>query len=57
MSSMSKTPIDPKDIRKGDLIRWEDPEAGEVEEWRSRFDHPPHRAWGQHYLLKREANR
>lgn len=48
---MNATPIDPADIRAGDLIRWQD--GDEVEEWRSRFDFPPHKAWGQHYLIER----
>jgi hypothetical protein len=49
-----KQPIEPSEIRKGDLIRWESDVVDEnAEEWRSRHDQPPYRAWGQHYLLDR----
>lgn len=55
---MSKTPIDPKDIRKGDLIRWEgDPSLGsggvKVAEYGAEYDGNSWTLSGQHYLLDR----
>ncbi|WP_332645080.1 hypothetical protein [Aeromicrobium sp.] len=48
-----KEPIEPSEIRKGDLIRWESKHSEHAHEWRAQTD----RAWwadeGQHYLLNR----
>lgn len=35
-----KTPIDAKDIRKGDLIRWEEDESDEAREYRAIVNSP-----------------
>lgn len=53
-----KTPIEPSDIRKGDLIRWENDAREVAHEWRAnadrdRFDGPPDLGFGAHYLLDR----
>lgn len=57
----ARTPIDPADIRTGDLIRWERGEGSptqtfEAAEFRATFDGDGKRNWdGQHYLLDRPA--
>jgi hypothetical protein len=52
-----KTPIEPSEIRAGDLIRWEDGETDDADEFRAPYDYPPYKGWGKHFLIEPRANR